>query len=273
MRPISFRWLRALRTLELVHGARFAAGSGSTVDLESGSTFRMGGVPVTADAADLNKLAAVSATEAQINSVFYSPGAPAYAVLRIADNVADEETVSIGADVYEFDRAADGVVNAGAIAVSGHADNTPANATDALIAAINASGTEAVTAVDISDNQVLIVADAVGVNTMALAETMAGVNNEWDTAALRGGAAAAIKRQLTITRVPNATEVALGCVLIPLDFTPATAIVQVRETATGTPVAWDGNVLLRTAEQRVDLINAGSTDFAATDTITVMISE
>lgn len=42
---------------------------------------------------------------------------------------------------------------------------------------------------------------------------------------------------------------------------------------TGTPVAWDGNVLLRTVEQRVDMINAGGTDFAATDTITVMISE
>jgi hypothetical protein len=225
-------------------------------------------------AADLQKLADLTATAAQVNSLVQFPGLLAYGVLRVAANVADEETVTIGVDVYEFDRAADGVAAAGAIAVTGHADDTPEHATNALIAAINASGTEAVTAVDISNNQVLVVADAPGAVVLALATDMQGVDNGWDAAAMHDGAAAGLKRTVRVAHVPNAVEVALDRVLVPLGFAPTAAIVQVRVTATGAPLAWSGTTILRTVEQRIDLINAGdANDFSADHTITVIAFE
>lgn len=205
-----------------------------------------------------------------IDGLVHFSGVKASAVLRVAANVADAETVTIGSDVYEFDRAANGVT-AGRIAVTGHADDTPANATNALITAINTYGREAVTAVDISDNEILLIADEPGVNTLALAETLAGANNAWSGAALAGGVDAAVKRIAGVAIVPNATQVALGNIHIPLDFTPTAVSVEVRVTSTGVIKAWDGAVVL--ASSRIKLDNAGTTDWAATDTIHVLAFE
>lgn len=191
-------------------------------------------------------------------------GKKAVGILRVAANVADTETVTIGSDVYEFDRSDDGVT-AGRIAVTAHSDDTPANATDALIAKINSDGTEPVTAVDIGDNEILVYADAVGATTTALAETMAGTNNAWDTAALRGGADPALKRYVVDSRVPNAQEVALGNLHIVLPFTPTYVDVLVTVTSTGASKAWDGVTTIESG--RVELDNSGSTDWAATDTV------
>jgi hypothetical protein len=294
------RWLHILKKLVI--------GGEGEVELEAGAKLTLGGTQLTATAAQLNEAGTffnatditaaeaeqltdgsttikhehalatgandVTATLAQINSLAQFPGLVAYGVLRVAANVVDEETVTIGADVYEFDRAADGVATVGAIAVTGHADDTPTNATNALIATINASGTEAVTAVDISNNQVLIVANAPGVVALDTLTDMTGVNNAWDAAAMHGGAAAALKRVVRVEHVANAVELALTRVLIPLDFSPAAAIVQVRVTATGAPFAWSGTTILRSVEHRVDLINAGdANDFTADHTITALIFE
>lgn len=204
-------------------------------------------------------------------------GVAPIAVLRLASNVADTETVTIGADVYEFDRAANGVT-AGRIAVTAHSDDTPANASTALANKINASGTELVKAVRISANEILIyAADAVGGDpdgstaTTALAETMAGANNAWDTAALRGGQDADYRAAASASRVPNATEVALGNMHFVFPFTVATAVAEVRVTAGGTPKGWVGGVTI--SGNRVTLDNAGATDWAATDTVTVIAFE
>lgn len=296
----------------------------------------------------------VTATAAQLNSLEHDPGVKASAVLRVDGNVADGETVEIGADLYEVqvvntdstdDTAASAwdnvddplVVDISAAAYdnlrplvhvddlirveteimkiidvdvvtneitlsrgrsnttnAAHADAqsiftcaapgtlagfavgmvatlTPAVFTPALAAEINEETTEPVEAQVISNNQLLLLATAVGVQATALDEALMTADNVWDTAAMRAGAAPAMRRTVVVTRVPNATEVALDRVLIPLDFAPVAAIVQVRVTATGEPVAWDGNTILRTVEQRIDVINSGLVDFAETDTITAVI--
>lgn len=232
------------------HVKQNADGSQSTVESNSGLTASKLGTP-------------------DEGAVQYSgdAGTKAIGVLRVAANVADEETVTIGADVYEFDRAADGVT-AGRIAVTGHAGDTPGAATDALISTINASGTEDVTAIDISANEVLIVANSVGDTTTALAETMAGSNNAWDSAAMAGGALPTLRREVLTSRVPTTQEVALGNLHIALPFTPSYVSVLVTVTASGIPKAWDGVATIESG--RVELDNSGSTDWAATDTVTVL---
>lgn len=150
-------------------------------------------------------------------------------------------------------------------------DPTAAEFTTALAAAINASGTEPVTAVRIGANEVLVFKDTIGVDTTALAETLAGANNAWDTNALRAGSVAAELSVAKVSRVPNAQEVALGNLHIPLPFKPTIVFVQVRVTADGSVKAWDGGFTINgTTNPYITLTNAGNTDWAATDTVSVL---
>jgi len=113
---------------------------------------------------------------------------------------------------------------------------------------------------------------------IALAETLGGANNAWDTAATRLGAEPTIKRSFVTTRVPNATEVALGTMRIPIDFTAGAIDVSVITTASGLAVAWVG---ARTYTPfgggyqggYVTIDNTGATDWAATDTLYIEIHE
>lgn len=197
------------------------------------------------------------------------PGLRDINVLRIASNVADTQTVTIGRDVYEFDRAADGVT-AGRIAVTGHADDTPANATAALVAAINTKGTEPFAAVTIGNNEVLIYATRPGALGVACAETLAGTNNVWSAATTYGGSGTSVTvpRLGFTVRVPTATEVALDQLHAVFDFEPAAVFVSVRVTATGAVKAFDGAVTV--TGTRVTVVNSGATDWATTDTVTIL---
>jgi hypothetical protein len=197
---------------------------------------------------------------------------PQYAtnVLRVAADVADAETVTIGGTVFEFDRAANGVT-AGRVAVTGHADDTPAAATDALITAINATTSCPMTAVDISANEVLLVSKKYGAHAHACTETLAGSNNAFASATAYGGRAPGNQRLAVAARVPNATEVAVGNLHFPVSFTPASVNVEVRVTSTGVVKAWDGAVAISAG--RVTINNAGSTDWAATDTVYIQMFE
>lgn len=213
--------------------------------------------------------------EGPIRAVDY--GTAGVAVLRVAANGADEETVTIGADVYELDRADDGVT-AGRIAVTAQSDDTPAEVTDALVAAINASGTENVVAQGFSDNEVIVfTADYPGGNitpsdtTLATAETLDGTNNVWSTSTngLLGGSRTGLIP--ASSRVPNATEVALGNMHFGFGFAVGGAIAQVVVTASGAAKAWDGDILI--SGRRVTINNDGDVDFAATDTVRVIAWE
>lgn len=210
---------------------------------------------------------------AKVNGVSRFPGLPAFGFINVAANVADTETVTVGSVVFEFDRAANGVT-AGRVAVTGHADDTPANATNALITAINARTDLGIRAVDVSDNLILLVRTSVGVNTTALAEAMAGSNNVVSAAALANGAAEANKRIAAVARVPTANEVTAGALILPLNFVPTNVLVQVRVTSTGAFKAWDGKWTITGGSYPYVLVdNAGTTDWAATDTVHITAFE
>jgi len=161
---------------------------------------------------------------------------------------------------------------------------TPAVFTDALVDEINNAlhGTEratvqastifgSVVASGPSDNEVLIREFSATPAELALActETLAGANNVWAAAAMYGGVASGQRGIAVSQRVPNATEVALGNLTFEFPFTVRYAFVEVRVTSTpGVAKAWDG-AITKTAGQ-VELDNGGSTDWAATDTVTVI---
>lgn len=199
-------------------------------------------------------------------------GQRAINVLRMASNGADTETVTIGADVYELDRAANGVT-AGRIAVTGHADDTPTNVLTALETRINAKvGVEKVTAVKISANELLVIADEPGAVVLACAETLGGANNLWVNATMYGGRVVSGRKNSAQVRVPKAEEVTLGNMHFMFDFTPTVVIVLVAPTATpGAYKIWAGVATI--SGGRVTIDNAGAVDWAATDNVTVLAFE
>lgn len=173
--------------------------------------------------------------------------------------IACTETFTAGTNI--FDATTLGTTTAGV-------DPTAAEFTTALTAAINASGVEAVTAVRVSNNEVLVHSDAVGVVILALSETLAGTNNAWDTSAMRVGLAEDVSNVALISRVPNAQEVAIGNLHVPLSFTPSVVIIQVRVTSGGSVKAWNGAYTIGTNLLTLD--NSSSTDWATTDTISIL---
>jgi hypothetical protein len=190
-------------------------------------------------------------------------GRPAMNVLRIAANVADTETVTIGNDVYEFDNNA--TFTAGRIPVV-IAGLTPTLATPALVAAINNYSTHRVLAVQISVNEVLVVSrdDASVVGALTCTETMAGANNAWSTATLTAGCAAGGAVTMLQQRAATAQDVTIGSAHFWFPFTVAAALCIVR-TAAGAVKTWDGVTMI--SGQRVTMDNAGASDWAATDVL------
>ena len=152
-------------------------------------------------------------------------------------------------------------------------DPTAGQSSDALIAAINGDTNSRVTAYDISANEVLIVHHELGVNALACAETLAGTNNAWASATMYGGAALAETIPLVRmeARVPLAQEVTLDDMHFFFPFTPTKVLIDVRVTSGGARKAWDGGHSI--TGRRVTLTNAGSTDWATSDTVTVLASE
>ena len=186
-------------------------------------------------------------------------------------NVADAETITIGAEVYEIDTAvAPGVITAGNIRVDCNAGVTPTIASASIVAAINANTKLGLTALAISVNEILVYTNndkaPIGV---ACSKTLAGANNAWATAAFYGGDGSGILGQRGAQRSPNAQEVAIGNMHFMFPFTVGAMLAQVR-TSTGAAKAWDG--LLTSSGGRVTADNSGATDWAATDTVTIFAS-
>lgn len=195
-------------------------------------------------------------------------GLLAHAHIRIAVDVVDAQTVLIGADTYEFDD--DSTFTAGNIQVDVTGTLTPADATDALIAAINASGKEAVRAIDLGANDILLVSTQAFELELALSETMGGAGNDID-AAMAGGITSTLEKVHCVSVVPSANEIAAGLIIIPLDFIPTGAIVSVVVTATGIPYAWNGGVKLDLTDNLIKIDNVGATNWAGTETVNVLV--
>jgi len=277
---------------------------------------------------------------------FSDPGARSTNLLRLASDVVDAQTVTIGADVYEFeaintdstDDTVDGnfntlnnsisildwkypnitivvgtviriedelldcyevdgafrrfhrayagttkVVHAdglnvyigdgftgGRIPVYLGADLTPPVFGPALLAAINDSGTEPVTAIIQSGQHILIISDEVGENALACSETLAGANNTWASATMVGGRDPALRQMSIVERVPTATEVTFGQLFFSFDFTPTIFLIFVAPTATpDANVAFDGT-MTNVGDGSWILDKSGAVDWAATDTVTVI---
>src|SRR5882672_10222058 len=78
-------------------------------------------------------------------------------VLRLASNVADGETITIGGEVFEIDTAAaPGAITAGNIRVDCNAGVTPTIASAAIVAAIKANTRQGLFVEAISVNEVLV---------------------------------------------------------------------------------------------------------------------
>ncbi len=192
-------------------------------------------------------------------------------VLRLASNVADGETITIGRDVYEIDSAADpGIITAGSIRVNCSAGVTPAIASAAIVAAINAFNQHNLFAVAISNNEILVHTNS-GSSPLGLpcSETLAGTNNLWAAANMYGGRSAGFRDSEVASRALIAQEVTLGNAHFIFPFPILGAMIQLRST-TGVAKAWGGAVSI--SGSRVTLTNNGSTDFIASDTATVHAS-
>lgn len=150
-------------------------------------------------------------------------------------------------------------------------DPTAGEASDALIAAINASGTEEVTAIDISANEVLLTHGHAGAlfNTLPLAETMAGANNAVDST-FRDGVDSSVPKMLYLSRVPTAQEVSLGTLHVLPGFVPTQVFVSCVTTSTGALVVWDGVFTIDKTTGLVTLGNGGSTDWSVNETVNVL---
>ncbi len=160
----------------------------------------------------------------------------------------------------------------GAATLASAADPTAAQFITALVNAINVvSGQSNYGAVAVSTTGVCIFSVNAGTYTTACTETLAGSNNVWAAAAMYGGEGNDVKASWRSQRVPNATEVTLGFMQFAFPFTPTKVGVQVKVTSSGAVYAWDGNATI--TGNVVTLDNAGSTDWAATSTVTVTASE
>ena len=196
-------------------------------------------------------------------------GVYAKGYIKIASNVADGETVTIGSDTYEFDT--DATVTAGNIAVDVSADQAPAAASAALASAINTRN-NLVKALNLDANTVLVMTKTPEADGAAItmAETMAGAGNEVDTS-LDSEVAPSLDRVRGMAITPSARDISEGVIRVPLTFTPQGAIVQVRVAASGAAVAWDGNVTLDTTNNMLLIDNAGATDWDDTSVVNVLV--
>jgi hypothetical protein len=119
------------------------------------------------------------------------PATKAQGTITFLDNVADGDTVTVGADTYEFDIADDGV-GGGNIDTGSAATTTAELAAAAIVAAELASGTAAVAMTDNGDGTVTVEADTAGAagNTIAFScsspTTKISCNTYGDTLFLGG---------------------------------------------------------------------------------------
>jgi len=189
-------------------------------------------------------IAAFAADDAVITAI--TPG-------TAGNSIDTTETFASGSNV--FDAVELGTTTAGV-------DPTAAEASAALETEINTSATEDVVADKVDNNEVLIMASAVGAVTLALAETMSGADNTVSAAAMAGGAAIAEKKMVT------------GNFHVALDFAPSVVFVNVVATSGGAKKAWDGAITITSGDNPyVTIDNSGSTDWATTDTIYVLASQ
>lgn len=105
---------------------------------------------------------------------------------------------------------------------------------------------------------------------LAVTETL--TNGNWASGAtMVNGAVPALLREVIYQVVPTAAEDTHDRLLFPVPFTPRLIQVDVTVTASGLAKGWNG--AKKFANGVVEIDNAGATDWAVTDTVTVRITE
>jgi hypothetical protein len=193
-------------------------------------------------------------------------GRRAMNVLRLAANVADGETITLGGVVFEFDSNA--TYTAGRIPIP-VTTLTPTAVAPLIVSAINANTPYLATAISV--NEILVVGrdGAAPTGAVACSETMAGAGNAWSSATMVPGAADGTVALALQQRAAVAQDVTLGHLLFAFPFAVAAVQVDVR-TSAGVAKAWDGAVTFSGGVVTVD--NSGTTDFAAGDVVAVLAS-
>jgi hypothetical protein len=187
--------------------------------------------------------------------------------LKLAANVADTETITIGGEIYEIDSAASpGAITAGRIRVDVTAGLTPALAGPKIAAAINANNSHGLQATYVSASAEVVIFGPVA--ALDCTETLAGSGNAWYNATMVGGNVNDFPATTQLfSRAAVAGEVTAGVMHFVFPFQVTSAIAHVR-TAAGIPVAHVGACTV--SGNRVTVDNTGATDFAATDVVSVV---
>ena len=182
--------------------------------------------------------------------------------IRMTGVGVDADTVTLNGLVY--------LLNNGTAATGAQIDvditggQTDANVVDALVTAINGQyPTEGIVAVDNTDEVVLY-----GDQPFTLAETL--TNGTVDPATAAGGNNYTEVHPVSIVeRAPTAAEVTKGELKIVMAAPVEAATVVVKVTSSGAGKAWDGDTLV--SGNTITIDNAGATDWAATDTVDVIV--
>lgn len=121
----------------------------------------------------------------------------------------------------------------------------------------------------VDTNQIAFFNSYTGNSSNVCSEAIAGA--AWSSTTTYGGVAGdPIPTSTVVVRVPTADEVTRGKMHLYFPFTPRAVMVQVVVTSSGAPTVWDGAVTQ--SGNRVTLDNSGSTDWATTDTVKVLVS-
>ena len=199
--------------------------------------------------------------------------------LFILTNVVQGETVSINSKVFEA------VTNASALTASTNipviigAPGTPVSGSNvfARLLTLTINSNAATTRVIAEcttpfTNTVVITALDYGTQALTNSETLAGVGNAWASNRMWGGVGYLdhYRKAKVTKRTAIAAEVTSGVIAFAFDFAPSHAMVQVTSSA-GVVKLYNGAITI--AGNNVYVDNTGSTDFAATDVVTVNATE
>lgn len=227
------------------------------------------------------------------------PGSAPINGIDLSTNPTDTDTITIGADTYEFvDLAVNNQVAADvniAVVIGANAAATFA----ALLLAINGTqaahnlvfqtdgvtpaehiGTESVLGVD-GTSQVLLVipADAIGGTPVygpaatAFSETLTAVVDWLSTNYnLLGGHAATTRRMITISDTITAAMITAGFLRLRLPFVPTATIVKAA-TAAGVEKALGTDSVAITGSDVLVTLNGGGGDLANTNVLTILAIE
>ncbi len=216
------------------------------------------------DAHNKANLDLVDAIVDQVNLLSEDTGHAAQACLFLATQPTATNTVTIGADVYEFDGAGSNINIA--LGIDAAADRV------ALIAAINSEGTELVVAdapttpaTSVRIQPALRVGGTaqIGAGTsVAVSETLADASDVWNVANLNESGAPAYKK-VARGKIVVTSESIASLFTLELPFTPVVLQWAAFDT-NDAPKATDCQIGISGDYLEFDF-NAGSTDLSATD--------